>query len=186
MELNLKKDKIKLRFLKLKNAQALYSLVEKNRNYLRQWLQWLDETKSVEDTKKFIINTQKKFTSGEAVYFGIWYKNKLVGTIGFIYIHQINRKASIGYWLDQKHQGLGIITTACKLLIDYGFEQRNLNRVEISCAAENKKSCNVAERLGFKQEGYFRKSQWLYDHFVDHKFFALLKSKKYRQGDSDP
>src|SRR3712207_8983550 len=48
------------------------------------------------------------------------------------------------------------------------FLELGLNRVSIACATENKKSCAIPERLGFRREGVQRQAEWLYDHFVDH------------------
>jgi hypothetical protein len=33
----------------------------------------------------------------------------------------------------------------------------------------------VPERLGFQLEGIIRDAEWLYDHFVDHAMYAILK-----------
>lgn len=168
----LKNDKTTLKPLAFEDSENLYKLTDTNRDYLRKWLSWVDDTKTVEDSKSFIQST---LDNKNAAHFGIWFNENLVGVIGYHFIHKANRKAQIGYWLNEKSQGKGIMTTACHLLIKYGFEELNLNRIEISCAIGNKKSCAIAERLGFKQEGTFRQVEWLYDHFVDHKFYALLK-----------
>jgi ribosomal-protein-serine acetyltransferase len=39
------------------------------------------------------------------------------------------------------------------------------------------KSQKIPRRLGFKEEGIARQSEWLYDRFVDHVVFALLKQE---------
>src|SRR3712207_6857835 len=53
------------------------------------------------------------------------------------------------------------------------------NRVSIACATENKKSCAIPERLGFRREGVQRQAEWLYDHFVDHVIYAALRSEEH-------
>ena len=43
------------------DAEELFSLVEENREYLREWLPWLDDVSSVEDEKSLIrMEAQKK------------------------------------------------------------------------------------------------------------------------------
>lgn len=163
---------IELIRLSLSNTEELFKVTDKNRNYLRQWLPWVDSTKSPSDSQNFIQST---LDNKNCAQFGIWYKGKLVGAIGFNSIHKENRKGTIGYWLDEDSQGKGIMTTACNLIINYGFKNLDLNRIEISCAVDNKKSCAIPQRLGFIQEGTLHESEWLYDHFVDHNIFALLK-----------
>lgn len=172
--MNLTDNSIELKKLAIENSEVLFELTDKNRNYLRQWLPWVDNTKTVSDSTKFI---QDALDNKNAIHFGIWYEGNLVGVIGYHYIDKVNKKATIGYWLDESSQKKGIMTTACKLAIQYGFEELHLNRVEISCAVDNKKSCAIPERLGFKIEGIFREVEWLNDHFVDHKFYGLLKSE---------
>src|SRR5690625_199905 len=85
--------------------------------------------------------------------------------------------AYIGYWLDIEHQGKGIMTRAVRALTDYAFEEFDLNRVDIRAAVGNVKSRAIPERLGYKKEGVLRQSEWLYDHFVDHAVYSMLKSE---------
>jgi ribosomal-protein-serine acetyltransferase len=81
----------------------------------------------------------------------------------------------MGYWLDAAHQGKGIMTAACREMIKHAFQELDLHRVVIACATENLRSRAIPERLGFKLEGVARQSEWLYDHFVDHAIYALLR-----------
>ncbi len=45
------------------------------------------------------------------------------------------------------------MTRVAKALTEYAFNELGLNRVDISAAAENKKSRSIPERLGFVNEG---------------------------------
>ena len=92
-----------------------------------------------------------------------------------------NRTTEVGYWLGEEHQGKGLVTAACRALVDHAFGELGLNRVVISCATENKRSCAIPERLGFRREGVQRQAEWLYDHFVDHVVYAIVASEWQRQ-----
>ncbi len=177
MEMMLKKDEIELIPLDPTHAKTLFELIHKNRAFIRTWLPWVDGTQTIADTEHFITINTKLLTDKNGIQCGIWFQKKMVGVIGYHFIHKANRKASIGYWLDEDYRGKGIMTTACELLISYGFTHFNLNRVEISCAVENEKSAAIPKRLGFTKEGYFRESEWLYDHFVDQELYSILKSE---------
>ena len=61
--------------------------------------------------------------------------------------------------------------------MEHAFGELGLNRVSIACATENKKSCAVPERLGFRREGVVRQAERHYDHFVDHAVYATLASE---------
>lgn len=163
---------IVLKQLTLEDSDLLFQLTDRNRTFIRTWLPWVDGTRTVNDTKHFI---ESIIDNKNALHFGIWYQKGLVGVIGFHRIDTQNRRATIGYWLDEERQGKGVMTTACTMLINYGFEELELNRVEISCGVGNKKSCAIPERLGFKEEGIRRDAEWVNDHFTDHKLYGLLK-----------
>lgn len=170
-------NNVELRMLDESYAKDLFSLVEKNRSYLREWLPWLDNSKTLDDTLNFRKLSIDLFSKDEALALGIFYKSTLTGIISFNKIDWQNGVVLIGYWLSESHQGKGIMTESCKALINYAFTELQLNRVEIRCAEGNKKSRAIPERLGFKQEGIIRQGEWLYDHYVDLVVYSLLSSE---------
>ncbi len=170
-------DELYLKVLEEDNANELFELTKKNRLYLRQWLPWLDMTNSEGDTLEFISRGQKQVKNNQGYQMGIWSQNKFVGVIAHHAINWANKSTSIGYWLGEEFNGHGIMTKACAELIDHSFNELGLNRIEIAVATENKKSRSIPERLGFKLEGILKEKEWLYDHFVDHALYALLKSE---------
>jgi ribosomal-protein-serine acetyltransferase len=174
MQKILRKEEIELKTFTKDQASLLFSLVDKNRDYIREWLTWVEKTKSINDVEIKIKELEEKEQKGEGINFGIWYKNKLVGVVGFNFINKEHKKAAIGYWLDKDYQGKGIMTASCRLLIGYGFNQLGLHRIEISCATGNNKSCAIPQRLGFTREGKFRESGFLNGKFVDHYYYSLL------------
>ncbi len=156
------------------DAAAFFKLVDQNRQYLRKWLPWVDATKSANDTLKYIQACISKMETRESMDLGIWYEGQWVGSIGFHYWDKTNRKDTIGYWLAEPFQGKGIMTDSVRALIKYGFEEMNLNRIEILCAVQNTKSRAIPKRLGFHLEGTCRQNEWLYDHFIDAASYSLL------------
>lgn len=166
---------IELRLLEERNAEELFNLIDSCRKHLRQWLPFVDGTKSAEDTKQFIESTKKQFASNNGFQAGIWYKGKLVGVIGYHGINWSNKSTSIGYWLGEEYVGNGIMTKACKAFVNYALVDLNLNRVEIRCAENNHKSRAIPERLGFIKEGMIREAEWLYDHYVSHVVYGMLE-----------
>ena len=157
-EVRLKKDVIELKTLSFDEVNKLYELIDKNRDYMGEWLIWVEKIKSVEDIEKMMQEWSKGREKGEKIHFGLLHQDKLVGVFYFGFINKDFRKGSIGYWLDNDYQGQGIMTKSCNLLIEYGFGDLNLHRVEISCAEGNTKSRAIPERLGFKQEGIFKEA----------------------------
>ena len=72
-------------------------------------------------------------------------------------------------------QGKGIMTQACKRLIQYGFEKMNLHRMEINVVPENLKSLAIPKKLGFYHEGTIRESLFFNNKFYDGEKYSLLK-----------
>ncbi len=107
---------------------------------------------------------------------GIWVGEMLAGVVTYDYIDWSNRAALIGFWLGKSFQGKGIMTRTCSALVDLAFNELGLNRVEISCAVENRRCRLVPERLGFGKEGVSRQREWLYDRFVDTVSYGMLAS----------
>jgi ribosomal-protein-serine acetyltransferase len=170
-------DETELRLLKERHAEELFALMDQNRKYLREWLPWLDTNKSLRDTKEFIEGSLEQFANNNGFQSGIWFRGKLAGVIGYHKIDWANRTTSIGYWLAVPFRGKGLMTKACRALVDYAFDEFGLNRVEIRCAVENQKSRAIPQRLGFREEGIIRQAEWLYDHFVDHMVYGILASE---------
>ena len=169
-------EKLKLKILRPEDAGALFELTDHNRDFLRQWLPWLDATKSEADSLNFIQGTMKQFGENQGVQMGIWESNQLAGIIGHHKISWVNKSTSLGYWLGKSFSGKGIMTSACKALIEFSFNDLKINCIEVAAATENKKSRAIPERLGFSLDGVLRQREWLYDKFVDHAVYSLLSS----------
>lgn len=82
--------------------------------------------------------------------------NELLGAIGLETVKIGHGAASIGYWLAPEARGHGYITNAVRLLAQWGFDHLRLARIELITDPQNVASQRVAERCGFRQEGYLR------------------------------
>ena len=170
-------DDLYLKLFNKNEADQLFKLIDSNREHLKKWLPWVEDVKDSSDSEDFIKNSRQQFADNNGFQAGVWYKNKLVGVIGYHSIDWTNKKTSIGYWLGKKYQGTGVITRCCEALVDHAFENYDLNKVEISCAEGNVRSRSIPERLGFVQEGTIREAEWLYDHFVTHIQYGMLAAE---------
>lgn len=167
-------QEIELRLLQPIHAEELFNLIDTSRDYLREWLPWIDFTKEVRDSREFIEASLQQYHSRNGFQAGIWYKGELAGVIGLHDIDWTNKSTSIGYWLGETFQGKGLMTKACEVIIDHCFKELKLKRIEIRVATENYKSQAIPERLGFKKEGCQRSAQWLNDRFVDLYIYGLV------------
>jgi ribosomal-protein-serine acetyltransferase len=158
------------------DADGLFAVVAANRVHLRTWLPWLDGSKRVEDTRAFLESVVQRGGVGRGGVWVVTHSGTLCGVAGINSIEPVNRVCEIGYWLGHGHQGYGIMTRCVSRLIRHAFEDLDLNRIAIPVAVGNTRSRAIPERLGFRAEGVMREAEWLYDHFVDHVLYALVRS----------
>ncbi|WP_137743021.1 GNAT family N-acetyltransferase [Robertmurraya siralis] len=167
-------EDLSLKLIELRDGERIFELINNSREYLREWLPWLDTTIKIEDTIEYIKMCLKGFAENKSLSTVILFKGNIVGVTGFNSINWSNNTAYIGYWLGEGYQGNGIMTRVAKALTDYAFTELKLNKVEIRAAVGNKKSRRIPERLAFVNEGCIRRAEWLYDHYVDHVVYGIL------------
>ena len=167
---------ILLRRPALEDAESLFALVGSNRQHLRRWLPWVDFVTSLED-ERFWVQTHLPEDAPEFVLLMV-YQGDIVGAVGIRGRGSRSRRGEIGYWIAENMQGRGIVTRSCRVLIDYMFEQLNLNRVVIRVSVDNVRSRGIPHRLGFTLEGIERQSELLYDDtFQDMSVYSMLASE---------
>ncbi len=165
-------DDIILNPLSVDDIFKIFNTLNDEREYMREWLPFVDTTREVEDTASFVNHVlqtdEKQFT--------ISFQDKFVGLIGFKDTDILNKKTEIGYWLSQFAQGKGIITQSVNRLLEYAFNEMDINRVQIKVAVGNHKSRRIPEKLGFQFEGMERDGELLVDNvFTDIVVYSLLK-----------
>jgi ribosomal-protein-serine acetyltransferase len=156
------------------DAAELFAVVDRNRARLRQWLPWVAPEYSLNDAQSFLQRSAAESEDRASLTLIIRHKGALCGVIGLHKIDKLHKNTSIGYWIDEAHQGLGIITAACRAVVTEGFENFGLHRIEIRCAVHNHRSSAVPRRLEFLEEGILREAEWLHDHWVDLRVFSML------------
>lgn len=165
---------VELRPIEDRHAPAIWDLIERDRTRLREWLPWVDNSKSIEDVRTWARTTLDQFAANEGYNAGIWVDNRFAGVVGSHKLNWLYRKIELGYWLGSEFVGRGLMTDAVRALTTHAFVGWELHRVEIWCAAGNERSCTVARRLGFVEEGVHREAQLLNGRYVDLRVFAML------------
>jgi ribosomal-protein-serine acetyltransferase len=165
-------DEASIRPFTVEDAEGLYALVEANRARLARWFPWVDGSTGPDSQRTFIERCIASETDLDGN--GIWLGDELAGSIGMS-VDVIGNSADIGYWLDERFEGRGLVTRACALFIDHGFGTMGLHRFVIRAAVDNTRSRAVAERLGFTQEGIGRDSGRVGEgRYVDLVVYGLL------------
>ncbi|HOI48205.1 MAG TPA: GNAT family protein [Prolixibacteraceae bacterium] len=170
-------DDLHLERIKPGHATTIFGAIDRDREYLRKWLPFVDQTRKLADTENFIrllgIDSGKE---RDDVYC-IWYKGEFAGLIGYKDSDPINHKTEIGYWLARHMQGKGIMTRCVEKLTDFAFRNLKRNRVQIKVAVGNAKSAAIPKRLGFRYEGTERDGEFHTRRYLDLEIYSFLKKE---------
>ncbi len=103
---------------------------------------------------------------------------KLIGNCGLFHIEWINSAAEFGIMIGDKsvwNKGYG--TEAVELILKYGFETLNLNRIYLRVYATNPRAIRAYEKAGFVLEGTLRQAVYKHGHYVDVHTMSVLRSE---------
>ncbi|TCO58377.1 GNAT family N-acetyltransferase [Actinocrispum wychmicini] len=81
--------------------------------------------------------------------------------------------AWVGYWVASHVVGGGVAPASVALVVDHAFMMAGLHRIEATVRPENKASLRVLEKLGFREEGLFRRYLDVAGGWRDHLCLAL-------------
>jgi ribosomal-protein-serine acetyltransferase len=171
---------LELRALQPEHADIVFALVTAQREHLRVWLPWVDGTRTVADTRAFLLDVCVKRAAGQTLAYGIWEDATLRGVLGFHDISLSNGNLQVGYWLSQEAEGRGLMTMSVTAMLAVAYDTLRMERVEIRCAVRNRRSWAIPERLGFSLEGVMRHFQRLHGEFVDMRLYSMLE-REYRE-----
>jgi [ribosomal protein S5]-alanine N-acetyltransferase len=121
-----------------------------------------------------VRNLRGQARKGQIMPFVVTLDGVLVGqlTVGGI-THGSLCSAHVGYWIDARVAGRGVIPTAVALAVDHCFLVLQLHRIEINIRPENTASLRVVEKLGFREEGLRRRYLHIAGEWRDHRAFVL-------------
>lgn len=91
--------------------------------------------------------------------FAITDDDRVIGGIGLHPQQDVQRlNAELGYWLAEPYWGKGIMSRAIPQMIEFGFQNLNINRIFARPYGSNLASQRVLEKAGFRLEGRFEKT----------------------------
>lgn len=167
-------DRVEFRVLETRHADDLFSVVQRNFERLAEWCPWVERTATIDSTREFLREKIERFAEGNGFTSGFFIEGELLGVVALEYIDRPNLTTEIGYWLDSEIEGRGLVTLACRRLIDHAFGELGLRRVQIRCAEDNFRSRAIPEKLGFKKEGIIRRCERLGNRTVDLVVYGML------------
>lgn len=98
-----------------------------------------------------------------------------IGHVGLYQLDHRIRKASFGILIgDPGSRGHGIGKAVTRAVVEYGFAELNLHRIELDVLATNARAIHIYETLGFQREGVLRHAQFRDGAYVDLVLMAVL------------
>ena len=99
----------------------------------------------------FILNIKKKTTQNEIVFLAISQQNhtKLIGTICLWNFSEDLLSAELGYELLPEYHGNGMMSEAVNFILNYGFEDLNLIKIEAYTNKHNLNSIKLLQKSKF-------------------------------------
>jgi len=85
------------------------------------------------------------------------------------------QNATLGYFLDEKQNGKGYVSTAVSLVVRFAFSSANLHRVQAGVMPRNLASIRVLEKNGFRREGLSKHYLQINGVWEDHVIYALTR-----------
>jgi len=106
--------------------------------------------------------------------------NQLIGACGLLYVNWIIRSADFSFYIGiNEHyiDDLGFAYEATNLLLNYGFNDLNLNKIWMELYEFDHKKINFfKENFNFKTDGILRQNCFYKGKYWDSQIISLLKS----------
>ena len=134
---------------------------------------------SMEDQKQWY----EKIRKGNNVALSVFYKESeddvnpsIIGTIGLFDINMRHQRATLkSMRILPQYQGKNIGLEATNLIVDYGFNVLNLNKITCDLFEDNTARLKGLLKLGFKKEGGLEQHYFHQGRFKDAAIYSLLR-----------
>ncbi|MGW8885650.1 GNAT family N-acetyltransferase [Streptomyces sp. NPDC055749] len=149
-------DDAQLRPLEPWNAREFLAHIDRARPYVDPWIPWATFSSDLPSATAVLQRYADRQAEDARRIYGIWLEGTLVGGVMFTSFDAASGVCEIGCWLEADGAGRGLVTRACRVLIDWAFEERGMTRVEWWAASGNTRSIEAARRLGMTCDGVLR------------------------------
>ena len=130
---------------------------------------------SLEGVRKAIVTAGQDAQAGTAFQYLV--RDEGGSLVARVNLSRVKRahfhSAEVGYRVDEAATGRGVAAEAVRQVVNLGFSEHKLHRLEATARRENVGSIKVLERNGFKQFGTARRSFQLQGVWYDLLYFEL-------------
>ncbi len=137
-------------------------------------------------TREYLEFVLTKYREGEFYDWAIVWNadgdmgQKMIGTCGFTSFNFDNNSAEVGYVINPLYRGRGIAPEALRRVIEFGFEELGLRRIEARYIVGNEVSRRVMEKAGMTFEGVLRSSLLIKGEYRDIGYCSILADEYFK------
>ncbi|MFX0082807.1 MAG: GNAT family N-acetyltransferase [Candidatus Hodarchaeota archaeon] len=160
------------------------------RDYIETYLKWMNNpeltqylliyrplTREMEEDWYNSLKNRENFFIFAILIYDQNKNEKLIGNCS-IDVNWQNRVGTCGIMVGEtENQGKGYGTEAMKLLVEYGFNTLNLNRIQLETYDFNIRALKSYKKVGFKEEGTRRKAIFKNGEYHDVIMMGILKDE---------
>jgi len=164
-------------------------LVPLERKHIDLFLKWFNDpeiTQYITMYKPMTRDMEEEWFNNlkhkeDAVYFSISVDSEeesdiIIGNCAIHDINAKNRACSCGITIgEKKYQNIGYGTEAMEMLVEYGFNTLNMNRIELSVYDFNSRAFKTYQKVGFVEEGRKRQARYHNGKYQDEIMMAILR-----------
>ena len=134
-----------------------------------------------EDTARAFISERARAirlaADGDFIALAVEREGRVIGDVMIRTGHLADRQAELGWAFHPDFHGHGYTTEAARELIGVAFGDLSMHRAWAQLDPRNVASARLCERLGMRQEAYFRQDIWFKGEWGDTVIYALLASE---------
>ena len=172
----LETKRLRLREITDEDADAIFQYLSDE-----EVIRYLEgNTENIEEARGYVSWCRETCKSKTDIRWGIELKDqrKLIGDCGLGHIDDPHRPTELGYMLAKAYWNQGYMTEAVAAILQFGFKELNLHRVQAWTHHDNKASAQILRRQGFIHEGRLREYVFIWHQgvYIDAEMYGLLRN----------
>ena len=167
---------VTLRSLTIHDAAALAEAYRDNRQHLAPWDPERTDTFFTEAGQAHEIGRLlQEETGGTAVPMVLSTREGIVGRVNLSgIVRGAFESANLGYWIDARYQGQGLMTTAVRAVVALARDDVRLHRLQAGTLPHNLASQSVLTRCGFTEFGLAEEYLRIAGRWQTHRLFQRI------------
>jgi putative acetyltransferase len=156
-KINLEKNKITIRPVKMTDSEALTSMV--NSLVREKAFTVLQKKTTKKEEEKYLKSLLKEIKAGRDITFVLDFDGRAVGSCGICKNDSVirNHIGDVGIVLSAEARGLGLGEKLFRKVLEEGIKKFKFKIIQLDVFSENKPAIGLYEKVGFKTVGTIKK-----------------------------